>query len=455
MTETWTIADFDHNSPQYRSEASGLTAKMRAEGCPIGWSEQHGGFWVVASYERVKQVSCDPETFSSDFDPEGELGAGGIFIPTRQKGRRTQHAESAESGGVGAAVDTSSPGRLIPIEVDPPNLAKLRRIVMPFLSPDGVKPLESKIHEYVTTCLDEHIESGSLDLIHDPAVPIPAMLTRYMFGVPMEGWKRWAGAFHVLFAEPEGTPAHDFALQELAEINEEIRTLIDKRRQHPTDDIVSAIVHGTIDGVPLSHGDAYEYVMTVLAGGVDSTTSLLGHTFAWLNDHHDDRQRLIDDPDLLPVACEEMLRWSTINAAAARTATRDVEIGGQLIRRGDRVLVEKASANRDAARFDRPDEFILDRFPNPHMAFGLGPHRCIGSNIVRLEFKVVIGEVLQQMPDFELVPGKSIPYRITGVMNGWATMPATFTPGSRSGKNPATESPGSHTGSGQTIRTDR
>jgi cytochrome P450 len=403
---------------------------MRAKGCPIGWSEQHDGFWVVTSYEHVWQVLRDPETFSSDYDQEGErAGGGGIFIPTRGGGWRPQHLDDDEEHSPGANAYGSRSGRLIPVEVDPPDTTKLRRIVMPFLSPDGVKPLEPNIREYVTRCLNEHIETGSIDLIHDLASAVPAMLTMHMFGLPVDGWERWATPLHNAIAEPEGTPAHALAQQGLAQMRTDIDAVLEERRRHPKDDILGAIAGGTIDGVPLSPNAVHEFVMTVLAGGVDTTTSLLGHTFAWLNDHHDDRQRLIDHPELLDSACEEFLRWSTPNPTVARTATRDVEIGGQLIRKGDRVLVERSSANRDAARFECPNDFKLDRFPNPHMSFGMGVHRCLGSNVTRLEFNVVVGEVLRRIPDYHLVPGASVRYPVTGVMDGWKTMPATFRPG--------------------------
>jgi cytochrome P450 len=190
-----------------------------------------------------------------------------------------------------------------------------------------------------------------------------------------------------------------------------------------------------VDGAKLSDETVIGMCNLIIAGGNDTTTSLLSNAFKYLSEHPDQKQWLIDDPSRIPYACEEFLRFYTPTQALARTVTTDVEIGGQHLKRGDRVLLSFASANRDPEVFDRPDEIVLDRWPNKHQAFGLGLHRCLGSNLTRVEFTVVLEEVLRRMPDFVVDGDASHPYETIGIVNGWMDMPATFTPGPREGSD--------------------
>jgi cytochrome P450 len=422
VSQRWSVKDFDHHSPRYLNDADALFREMR-ETNPIGWSEQHGGFWVVTRYEDAWNVLTDTETFSSDFDLDGERnGGGGIFIPTRGP------------GGFGAAADHTTSGRLIPLEVDPPDTQTKRRVVMRFLAPDAVRGLEDKFRQIVTSLIDNHIESGRLDMCNDLAIPAPTLLTLNMFRAPLTNWQRWASPLHGLNgAETEGTPGHEAAQHGMAAIGRELQELIAERRANPGDDILSAIVHATVDGVPFSDEEAQEFALTVLAGGVETTTSLLLHTFAWLDQHDEDRKRLIADFSLLPSACEEFLRLSTPNQTVARTVTRDVVVAGKQMKAGDRVLVCRSSANRDEAVFPRPYECELDRFPNRHMSFGMGAHRCLGSTLARMEFRVAMEEVLTRVPDFKIDWEGTRRFPDVGVMDGYVTMAASFTPGPRVG----------------------
>jgi cytochrome P450 len=161
---------------------------------------------------------------------------------------------------------------------------------------------------------------------------------------------------------------------------------------------------------------------------VDTSTGLLSHTFAWLSEHPEEGQRMIDEPDLVKRATEEFLRWVSPAPALARTVAKETELGGQRLCPGDRLLLSWASANQDAEVFDDPDTINIDRWPNRHQAFGLGAHRCLGSNLGRVQFQEVLNIALRRMPGLKLDLAAAQRYPSLGQVNGYATLPATFTP---------------------------
>jgi cytochrome P450 len=170
----------------------------------------------------------------------------------------------------------------------------------------------------------------------------------------------------------------------------------------------------------------------VINGGVDTTTSLLANAIELLDRDHELRARLVADPELIQPATEEFLRYFSPVQAFARTVAQDVELEGATLRRGDRALMCFGAVNRDGDEFPDADAFIPDRFPNRHVAFGLGKHRCIGSTLARAEFAIMLRQILARMPDFEIDRSRTTRYPSLGIVNGYITMPASFTPGSRS-----------------------
>jgi cytochrome P450 len=174
-----------------------------------------------------------------------------------------------------------------------------------------------------------------------------------------------------------------------------------------------------------------DMLVLLLGGGFDTTSALLAHAINYLSEHRSEHARLLDDDHFMQTAIEEFLRWVCPVVAQARTATRDVELGGQPLRAGDRMLMMFRSANHDPDVFADPETIDLTRWPNPHFAFGSGIHRCLGSNLARSEIEVLLKEVLTTIPDFKVdrAAAKESPHR--GSVNGWLSMPITFTPGTR------------------------
>ena len=401
--------DFDHHTPEYADNWPELSRDVRSR-CPVAHTSAWGGFYVVTSYEQVREVILDDETYSSQrtvpgVDPHCEIG---ITIPP-------------------------APTGCIPIDLDPPEHRSYRRILDPVFAPKAAYAWEAFVRDAVTACIDEFIESGQGDIVLDLANPIPALLTCRIMGLPLEDWYYYAEPMHEAVYTPPGTPEADVVHRKVEVMLAKMMEAVAARRSDPQDDLISRLVQSEVDGTPIGDDVMLQILYLVLVGGVDTTTSLIAHALRWLSYHPDERQRLQKDPSLVPTAREEMLRYFTPTQGLARTVTRDTELGGVPLKVGDRVFMSFAAANRDPEAFTEPDELDIDRMPNRHASFGLGVHRCLGSHIARLEFDVVVTEVLRRMPDYVVDEDGSKRYTTVGVVNGWERMPFTFAPGEKQG----------------------
>ncbi len=410
MAQQRPVVDFDHHSKEYAQRVfSNPTAffQLMQREHPVAWSEKYGGFWIVSRYEDVKRVSEDDTTFSSRNDlPQQGVAFNGITIP-------------------------GNPARSTPIEMDPPEFFDYRRLLNRWFAPAAVEKLKPKMREFTTWCIDRNIESGCLDLVLDLAGPVPAMMTLHVLGIPLEHWHLYADTAHAVVYTPPDSPAKRKAIEGDMMMRGTFVEIIKERRRKPGDDIISHLVGARINGKAIPDSTLIEICSLIVHGGVDTTTSLLANTFEYLERTPADRRRLIDDPALIFSAGEEFLRYYCPVQMLGRTATRDVELGGQLIRAGERVGIWWAAANHDPAVFEHPERIILDRFPNRHAAFGLGIHRCLGSNFARAQYAIVLEEVLKRMPDYRLMRDQAEHYESIGTVNGYVKMPATFTPGKR------------------------
>jgi len=206
-----------------------------------------------------------------------------------------------------------------------------------------------------------------------------------------------------------------------------------KRRADARDDLTSFLIQFEFDGQRLTDEQLLNILWNLIAGGVDTTTSQTALTLLHLGTHPELRQQLIDHPELYRTATDEFLRYFSVNQTLSRTVTRDVELNGQRLRKNDRVVISWLSANHDEQEFDRPDEIILDRTPNRHLAFGLGPHRCIGSHLARLMSEVMVKAALDRIPDYRVDLDGVYQYLGSPSMTGLGKLPVTFTPGTKRG----------------------
>lgn len=401
--------DFNHHSPEYADNWPELSREVRSA-CPVAHTSAWDGFYVVTTYEHVREVILDDERFSSrrsiaGVDPGRQIG---ITIPP-------------------------APVGCVPIDLDPPDHRPYRHLLDPVFAPRAIQAWEPFVRDAVTACIDEFVETGRGDIVLDLANPIPAILTCRIMGLPIEDWHYYAEPMHETVYTPPGTPEADAVHRKVEIMMAKIMEAVAARRIEPRDDLISLLAHAEVDGAPISDDVMLQILYLVLVGGVDTTTSLIANGLRWLGQHPETRQRLIDEPDLLPTAREEMLRYFTPTQGLARTVAQDTSLADVPLKVGDRVFMSFAAANRDPDAFPDPEELKIDRAVNRHASFGLGVHRCLGSHVARLEFDVVVGEVLRRLPDYVVDESAARRYTTVGVVNGWERMPFSFTPSAREG----------------------
>jgi cytochrome P450 len=405
------IVDFDHHDPAFHADRHAEWAELRR--CPVAFNERYGGFWVVSGHDVVEEVARDGVTFSSEHRREPVDGITYLGIAGIPRGRGIPTAGIAE--------------------VEGPTHQALRRVLNPHLVPNTVLGMRPLMEAATRWFLDQHITDGEMDLVLDLTNPVPAILTMHLVGLPLDDWSHYAELFHATIAYRPGHPEFDRAIGRvpamLARLGEEAAS----RRAEPRDDLLSELVTMEVDGRRLDDDEVQAVLWNLVGGGLDTTTSLTSLSLLHLGTHPEQRRRLIEEPGLIHGATEEFLRYFTVNETLTRTVTADVELGGQQLRRGDHLMLSWLSANRDEAVFDRPDEVILDRAPNPHLAFGSGPHRCIGMHMARTMFQVLVGEVLARIPDYEVDLAGTQLYAGNPELNGVVRMPVRFTPGTRLG----------------------
>ncbi|MGI5371627.1 cytochrome P450/oxidoreductase [Streptomyces iakyrus] len=397
---------FDHHSDEANADPVAYYARFR-ESCPVGHSAAHGGFHYTTRHSDVTRIARDDETFSSARSDHGGQGVG-IVIP-------------------------KGPGlEQYPIELDPPRSTEYRQLINPLLTPEAVEHLVPMIERHAARVVDDFIELGSCDFVRDLTNPLPAAVTLDWLGFPEEDWAKLAGPIHDIFAAPAGSERAVRGAAGLAYMDQRIRELIAERRTAPRADAVSTLVAGRrADGSEFGEDDLVSVIGLLIAGGVDTTTSLTGSTLVHLARHPEQRRRLIDSPDLLDTATEEFLRAFAPSQSMARTVTRDVEVGGCPMHAGDRVLIPWVAANHDPAVFPDPDQVRLDRDASRHLSFGIGSHRCAGAHLARAMFRAMMTQVLTRLPDYRVIEEGLVPYPTRGNQSGWDAVPALFTPGPR------------------------
>jgi cytochrome P450 len=404
--------DFDHHDPAWHRDRVERWRDLRR--CPVAFNERYGGFWVVSGHEEVAAVSRDGETYSSLHVPEpSDDGVRWLGITGIPRGKMTPTAGIAEVEG-------------------PPHTA-LRRVMNPFLVPTAIEAMRPLMQAATTWFLDQVIEEGSADLVEDFTSPVPAVLTMALIGLPLDDWRAYADLFHGTIAYGRDDPRFARAIAQLPSMLARLGEQAAARRDDPRDDLLTALVALEVDGRRLTDNEIQSVLWNLVGGGLDTTTSLTALTLHHLDAHPDQRARLIAEPDLIDSATEEFLRYFSVNETLTRTVARDTELAGQRLCRGDHLMLSWLSANRDPAVFDRPDEVVLDREANPHLAFGVGPHRCIGLHMARTMFQVLLTEVLTRIPDYRVDREGTRFYSTNPELNGIVMLPATFTPGPRVG----------------------
>ena len=369
-------------------------AWMRAE-APAFYDEA-AGVWGITRYADIREISKDPDTFSN---------AGGI---------------RPDSDALPMMIDT-----------DAPEHVRRRRLVSEGFTPRRIRESEEGIRTICDAIIDRVCEKGSADFVNDIAAPLPMIVIGNMLGVAPEdrdALLRWSDDMLKALGSPDPT-AMDRAAIAAMEYAEYITAVAEQRRRDTqTDDLIGTLVHAEIEGDQLDESSLIYESLLILIGGDETTRHVISGGMYELLTHPDQYRMLSEDRSRMTVAVEEMLRWVSPIKNMARTMTRDVELHGQTLSKGQKLLLLYPSANRDESMFDDPETFDITRTPNDHIAFGFGAHFCMGNRLARMELSVMFDRLLERLPDLALADDGEPPKRAANFVSGYETMPVTFTP---------------------------
>ncbi len=299
---------------------------------------------------------------------------------------------------------------LIPLSVDPPEHAKYRRMLDPEFSPKKMAALEPEARALVNQIIDGFADRGECEFHEDFATPLPSTIFLALVGLPqsdLPDFLRWRDDT----IRPNATTIEESERirQEAGHaINNYFETALETKRANPDDRLLSRIVTGEVDGRPLTRSEQLGMCHLLLLGGLDTVTATLDCMITYLARHPDRRKAVVDDPELMDPAIEELLRHQTPVMMLPRVVAQDCELGGVELAAGDSATLMIGAANCDDAEFESSDEVILDRSANRHLAFGGGPHRCLGSHLARMELKVALEEFHKRIPEYDIAEGAEI-----------------------------------------------
>jgi cytochrome P450 len=374
------LTDYDIFEPSFVANPYPGYSEIRESECPIARTERYEGSWLPTRYEDVVALAQEYEIFTSR----------GILVMPPPPGQ----AEGAY-GGVAAP----------PITSDPPDHHWHRRLILPVFAPQAVAKYEQSTRDLCNALIDEFIDKGKADAAADYAQHIPVRVISNMLGVPLDMEETFTGWVRGVL---ENMTDMELRKRSRLAIIEYFLAQVEDRKKNPREnDLISELMNTEVEGkkVPI------EYVLGVcnlmLVAGIDTTWSAIGSVMWHMAQHPEHRKQLRENDDLWPTAIEELLRVYA-PVTMARIVDRDIEFQGCPMKAGDRVLMAFPAANRDPRQFENPDEVILDREHNRHVAFGSGIHRCAGSNLARLEVRVALQTWLERIPEFELVDPSTV-----------------------------------------------
>jgi cytochrome P450 len=371
--------DFDHTDPGWVADPYPIWDDLRQR-CPVAHSERYGGTWLPVRHRDVAAVAYDTEHFTSRSVVVSELRPGPDDLPAP----------------IGIAP---------PITSDPPFHALARRLLLPAFSPKPIQALEPFTRELCRELLDECAGRTEVDAAVDYAQHIPIRVIVRMLGFPQEDADIFR-RFIRMVLEDVDLSAED-RLAQGDELDAYINARIDEHVAHPQDDLTTYLLNAELDGQKLEPDHVRGTMVLLMIAGIDTTWSAIGASLWHLAAHADDRRRLVKEPELLATATEEFLR-AYAPVTMARLVARDFEFEGCPMKEGDWLLLPFPAANRDPEVFPDADKVLIDRVENRHAAFGLGIHRCLGSNLARMELSVAIEEWLRRFPDFELADSATV-----------------------------------------------
>lgn len=355
------------------------------------------GLAAATTYQAVLDAERNPEVFSS---------AGGIR--------------------------PDQPGMPYMIDMDDPAHLLRRKLVNAGFTRKRVMDKLPSIGRLCDTLIDGVIERGECDYVRSIAAPLPMAVIGDMLGVLPEERDMlltWSDELVCGLSSHLDEAAIQKVMNTFAAYTAFTNDVIAKRRAEPTDDLFSILVNAEVEGQRMSDDEIVMETLLILIGGDETTRHTLSGGSEQLLRHRDQWERVVADPELLPSAIEEMLRWTSPVKNMCRTLTRDIDFHGAELKAGEKIMLMFESANFDETVFDDPDTFSIDRNPNSHLAFGFGTHFCMGNQLARRELELLLSRVIDRMPDLRLADDDRLPLRPANFVSGLEAMPVLFTPG--------------------------
>ncbi len=401
MTKTVPVndwsTDYDIFDPDYVRDPVPVWKELRGQ-CPVAHTDRHSGSWLPTRYEDLQAfVRMVPEMSSKEpivvpppIVAEGDVDEYGIESP--------------------------------PITSDPPEQIPIRRLILPFFTAKAVAPYREGTVELCHSLINEFIDKGEADAAVQYAQQLPPRIIARMLGVDpgrADDFVEWVrGVLEIGLTNPESRIKYRRIIREF------FAEMVADRRKNPGDDMISQLLEKELDGEPVTDRTAVGMCNLMLVAGIDTTWSSIGSALWHLASTPSDRQRLASEPELFPSAVEELLRYYS-PVTMARICQKDIDVAGVSMKAGDRVLMNFPGANHDPEVFDNPDEVILDREKNRHIAFGVGIHRCAGSNLARMEMDVALRVWMERIPEFELSDPDTVKWA-GGQVRGPRNIPVQF-----------------------------
>jgi cytochrome P450 len=373
---------FDPFSPELALDLHSTLARAR-DRCPFTRSDQHGGFWLATRYDDILRIAQDWETFSNEL---------GITVP-----RMSAPGDPSSASAM----------KIYPVSIDPPLQRTFKRLINAYFTPAVVEQWEQPTRALVNRLIDGFVDSGRCDFMGEFARPFPGLaffdLALHAPPDDLEQVNDWA----TMASLPD---AGDSLLKLAGWIKDFVEQ---RRREGPRGDVVDGVMQADIEGRQIADDEVIGTIQLLILGGLETTAGVLGMSMMRFCEEPEIPEYLRAHPERIPAAVEELLRLDGSFICIGRTARREVEIAGETVAQYDPVLMYWASANRDDAEFDHPDEFDVDRPRNRHLAFGAGTHRCAGSHLARLNLRIALEELLPRLHDLRLQDGADIEYHST------------------------------------------
>ncbi|MGH6614455.1 cytochrome P450 [Sphingomonas sp.] len=392
MTANYTEADYNHHSPEIAQDPYSFLAAVRGK-CPLGHSNELGGFYFPTTYEGVKRVFAEYKTFSS---------ADGAGLPDQLV-------------------------RLLPVDLDPPSHTRWRRVLNRFFTQEAAEADRPRIQGLADELIDAFAARGNADLVNELTRPFLAMTTLPVLGVPLSD--RQMLSEKLLWMVHHRLNDHDGWVQRYGEIAAYLTNLVAERRTatERRDDLLQCLIEEEFDGRMLTDTEGYQVLILALFGALDSTSSAMSGSLYHLGEHPEDKARLLSGEVPWAGAIEEFLRFTTPIQTLRRTTSKETELDGGLVPEGSFVLAINGAANRDPAKFPEPDKCIISRDARDHMSFGTGAHICIGRHYARVMIDICLKTVLRRIGDYRIEDGFQPDYTASEA-RALKTLPVVFTP---------------------------